>query len=76
VVSPCLSSPISRVCGAASLGRGAHGCLTGRAHLYGLAANGEAGVGQALDIIRAELEVAMTLTGLRDIREVSPAVIV
>jgi L-lactate dehydrogenase (cytochrome) len=57
------------------LGRGARGCLIGRAHLYGLAANGEAGVRQALDIIRAELEVAMTLTGVRDVREVSRAVI-
>jgi L-lactate dehydrogenase (cytochrome) len=76
VVSPCPSSPISRICGTAPLGRGAHGCLTGPAHLYGLAANGEAGVRQALDIIRAELEVAITLTGLRDIREVSRAVIV
>src|SRR5712672_3585183 len=39
-----------------ALARGAHGCLIGRAYLYGLAANGEAGVRQALDIIRAELE--------------------
>ena len=44
-----------------ALGRGAHGCLIGRAYLYGLAANGEAGVRQALDILRAELEVGMTL---------------
>jgi L-lactate dehydrogenase (cytochrome) len=58
-----------------ALARGAHGCLIGRAHLYGLAADGEAGVRQAVDIIRAELEVAMTLTGLRDIREVSRAVV-
>jgi L-lactate dehydrogenase (cytochrome) len=58
-----------------ALARGAHGCLIGRAHLYGLAADGEAGVRQAVDIIRAELEVAMTLTGLRDIREVSCAVV-
>ena len=58
-----------------ALGRRAHGCLIGRAHLYGLAANGEAGVRQAVDIIRAELEVAMTLTGLHDIREVSRAVV-
>jgi L-lactate dehydrogenase (cytochrome) len=53
----------------------AHGCLIGRAHLYGLAANGEAGMRQAVDIIRAELEVAMTLTGLRDTRKVSRAVV-
>ena len=53
----------------------AHGCLIGRAHLYGLAANGEAGARQAVDIIRAELEVAMTLTSLRDTRKVSRAVV-
>src|SRR6185369_14246747 len=32
-----------------ALARGAHGCMIGRAYLYGLAANGEAGVRQALD---------------------------
>ena len=58
-----------------ALGRGAHGCLIGRAYLYGLAANGEAGVRQALDILRDELEVAMTLTGTRDMRDVSADVI-
>jgi L-lactate dehydrogenase (cytochrome) len=58
-----------------ALARGAHGCLIGRAHLYGLAAGGEAGVRQALDIIRAELEVALTLTGVRDVREVSRVVL-
>ncbi len=58
-----------------ALARGAHGCLIGRAYLYGLAANGEAGVRQALDILRAELEVAMTLTGTRDVRNVSRDVI-
>jgi L-lactate dehydrogenase (cytochrome) len=58
-----------------ALGRGAHGCLIGRAYLYGLAANGEAGVRQALDILRAELEVAMTLTGTRDVRAVKSDVI-
>ena len=59
-----------------ALGRGAHGCLIGRAYLYGLAANGEAGVRQALDILRAELEVAMTLTGTRDVRAVKSDVVV
>jgi L-lactate dehydrogenase (cytochrome) len=58
-----------------ALGRGARGCLIGRAQLYGLAAGGEAGVRQALDIIRAELEVAMTLTGTRDIRAVKGEVL-
>ena len=58
-----------------ALGRGAHGCLLGRAYLYGLAAGGEAGVRQALEIIRAELEVAMTLTGTRDIGAVKGEVL-
>ena len=58
-----------------AIGRGARGCLIGRAYLYGLAANGEAGVCQALEIIRAELEVAMTLTGVRDVRAVTSKVI-
>jgi L-lactate dehydrogenase (cytochrome) len=58
-----------------ALGRGARGCLIGRAQLYGLAAGGEAGVRRALDIIRAELEVAMTLTGTCDIRAVKGEVL-
>jgi isopentenyl diphosphate isomerase/L-lactate dehydrogenase-like FMN-dependent dehydrogenase len=49
--------------------------MIGRAYLYGLAANGEAGVRQALDIIRAELEVALTLTGTRDVQAVTREVI-
>ena len=49
--------------------------MIGRAFLYGLAADGEAGVRRALDIIRAELEVSMALTGVRDVRSVSPDVI-
>jgi L-lactate dehydrogenase (cytochrome) len=58
-----------------ALARGARGCMIGRAFLYGLAADGEAGVRRALDIIRAELEVSMALTGVRDVRSVSPDVI-
>src|SRR5262249_36582265 len=58
-----------------ALGRGARGCRTARARLYGPAAGGEAGGRRALDIIRAELEVAMTLTGTRDVRAVSGEVI-
>ena len=54
-----------------ALALGARGCLIGRAHLYGLAANGGAGVMQALDIIRGELDVSMALTGVTDIRNVT-----
>ena len=58
-----------------ALAHGARGCLIGRAFLYGLAAGGEAGVKRALDLIRAELEVTMALTGTRDVKSVSPDVI-
>ncbi len=59
-----------------ALARGARGCLIGRAFLYGLAAGGEAGVRRALDIIRAELEVSMALTGQRDVGAITGDVIV
>ena len=54
-----------------ALALGAHGCMIGRAYLYGLGAMGGAGVKTALDIIRKELEVSMSLTGVRDVRKVS-----
>lgn len=51
-----------------ALASGAQGCLLGRAWAYALAAHGEAGVARALEIIRAELLVAMALTGCADVR--------
>jgi L-lactate dehydrogenase (cytochrome) len=58
-----------------ALARGARGCMIGRAFLYGLAAGGEDGVRSALELIRAELQVSMALTGTRDVRSVSRDVI-
>jgi len=58
-----------------ALALGARGCLLGRAHLYGLAAMGEAGVTLAIEIIRRELEVTMALCGLRDLNEISRDVV-
>ena len=58
-----------------ALARGARGCLIGRAFLYGLAAAGEVGVRRVLDIIRAELEVSMALTGQRDVQAITSEVI-
>ncbi len=49
---------------------GAKGTLIGRSWLYGLAAGGEAGVRQTLEILRKELDVSMALAGLSDIRSV------
>jgi L-lactate dehydrogenase (cytochrome) len=58
-----------------ALALGAHACLIGRAYVYGLGAAGEAGVAKAIDILRAELDVAMALTGTTSVRNVGPTVI-
>jgi L-lactate dehydrogenase (cytochrome) len=46
-----------------ALALGARAVLIGRAHLYGLAAAGEAGVRHAIDILTEELRMAMGLCG-------------
>lgn len=53
-----------------AMGRGAHGCLSGRAWLYGLAWRGGKGVTKALDIISGELKDGMALSGVTDIRSI------
>ncbi len=58
-----------------ALALGAHGTFIGRAFLYGLGANGEAGVTQCLDVIRKELDVTMAMCGLRDVRQVTDAIL-
>ncbi len=52
------------------LALGADAVLLGRAFIYALAADGEAGVGNLLDLIAKEMRVAMTLTGARSIAEI------
>ena len=52
-----------------ALSLGAKGVLLGRAWAYALGAQGERGVTRALEIIRAELGVAMALTGCVDVRQ-------
>jgi L-lactate dehydrogenase (cytochrome) len=46
-----------------ALALGAKACFVGRAWAYALGAGGQAGVEKMLDILRAELAVAMILTG-------------
>jgi len=58
------------------LALGAKGVLLGRAWAYALAANGEAGVAQLLDIFEAEMRVAMMLTGVTRIDEIGPDILV
>ena len=53
------------------LALGAKGVLLGRAWLYAMAARGEAGVTQLLDLIAREMRVAMTLTGAHSITEIN-----
>lgn len=59
-----------------ALALGARGCLIGRAFIFGLGAGGEAGVAQAINIIRKELEVSMALTGVKRIDEIGQHILV
>ncbi|HVL36548.1 MAG TPA: alpha-hydroxy acid oxidase [Burkholderiales bacterium] len=58
-----------------ALALGARAVLVGRAYIYGLGAMGEAGVTQALEVLRRELDVTMALCGLREVREASPSIV-
>jgi L-lactate dehydrogenase (cytochrome) len=58
-----------------ALALGAHGCLLGRAPLYGLCAAGEEGVAKALNIIRTELDVTMALTGVKRVSDIDRRVL-
>jgi L-lactate dehydrogenase (cytochrome) len=53
-----------------ALALGARGCMIGKAYLYALAANGEAGVTTALRILREELRISLALTGSNDVHVV------
>jgi 4-hydroxymandelate oxidase len=58
-----------------ALALGADAVLVGRPYVFGLAAAGAVGVAHVLQILRAELEVAMALTGCADLQGVGPEVI-
>ena len=58
-----------------ALALGANACMIGRAFLYGLGAGGEAGVARAIDILRAELDTTMILTGTEDVRKIGRSAI-
>lgn len=58
-----------------ALALGARGVLVGRPQVHALAVGGAAGVAHMLTILRAELEVAMTLTGCRTLDEIDGRVI-
>ncbi len=54
-----------------ALALGARAGLIGKAFLYGLGARGQAGVTQAIEIIRKELSVSMALTGQTDVQRLT-----
>ncbi len=58
-----------------ALALGAKAVLLGRAFVYGLGAMGEAGVTCALELIQKELDVTMALTGIRDVKQASRAIL-
>jgi isopentenyl diphosphate isomerase/L-lactate dehydrogenase-like FMN-dependent dehydrogenase len=55
-----------------ALAGGASAVLIGRAYLWGLASDGEAGVRKVLEIFGTELELAMALAGCRSIGAITP----
>ncbi|WP_230280912.1 FMN-dependent L-lactate dehydrogenase LldD [Croceicoccus sp. Ery15] len=57
------------------LALGADGVLLGRAWLWALAAQGEAGVAKLLQLIAAEMHVAMTLTGVNRIDAIDRSIL-
>ncbi|HEX5466717.1 MAG TPA: alpha-hydroxy acid oxidase [Candidatus Limnocylindrales bacterium] len=57
---------------ATALALGARACFIGRPFLYALAAGGEAGVERCLEILAAELQVAMALLGAPTVSELTP----
>ena len=54
---------------------GARAVLIGRPWLWALAAQGEAGVTHLLDIIEAEMRVAMTLTGVNAVEKIDGSIL-
>jgi L-lactate dehydrogenase (cytochrome)/glycolate oxidase len=55
-----------------ALALGARAVLIGRAYLWGLAANGQAGVENVLDILRSGMDSALLGLGHRSVRELGP----
>jgi L-lactate dehydrogenase (cytochrome)/glycolate oxidase len=59
-----------------ALAFGARAVMIGRAYLWGLAANGQAGVENVLDILRSGIDAALLGLGRSSVDELSPADIV
>jgi isopentenyl diphosphate isomerase/L-lactate dehydrogenase-like FMN-dependent dehydrogenase len=58
-----------------ALALGARAVLIGRPYVWALAVDGEAGVRRVLELLRAEIELAMGLCGCRNVGEIGPALV-
>jgi isopentenyl diphosphate isomerase/L-lactate dehydrogenase-like FMN-dependent dehydrogenase len=58
---------------AKAMAMGAQAVGVGRPYLWGLGAFGDAGVAKALEILRTEFQVAMAQSGVRSIKDFTPA---
>ena len=61
---------------AKALALGARACLVGRAWAWSVAAGGQAGVAHALSVMRDELRVALSLTGVADVADLDRTALV
>jgi L-lactate dehydrogenase (cytochrome) len=59
-----------------ALALGARACMAGRPFLYGLAADGEAGVREAISILRSEIDLALALMGVNSVRALDRSALV
>jgi len=59
-----------------ALALGARAVLVGRPVLWGLAVDGEAGVGAVLELLRSEFDLAMALAGARNVSELTRDLVV
>jgi len=57
------------------LALGANGVMIGRAFVYALAARGEQGVAHVLNLLAAEMRVAMALSGVTSVDEIGPEIL-
>ena len=57
------------------LALGASGVLLGRAWAYALGGGGQAGVRHILDLIEAEMRVAMALTGVSRLADINQSIL-
>lgn len=58
-----------------ALALGAKAVLIGRPYLWGLALDGEAGVGRVLDLLRAELDLSLALAGYNSVQSVTRSLV-